>query len=65
VLCAAGNVGQMLARGNDALVRDPSGQQWRVADITTASALVSIFVMGSFATLAWIRLNRPSGSAKD
>jgi len=54
-VCAAGNVGQMLARGSDALVRDPSGKPWRVADITAASALVSIFAMGSFALVAWVR----------
>jgi len=54
-VCAAGNVGQMLARGNGELVRDPSGQFWRVEDITAASAMVSIFGMGAFAVIAWIR----------
>jgi len=59
-VCAAGNVGQVLARSNSALVRDPSGKQWRVSDITAASALMSIFVMGAFAVLAWVKTrNRP------
>ena len=59
-VCAAGNVGQVLARSNSALVRDPSGKQWRVSDFTAASALMSIFVMGAFAVLAWVKTsNRP------
>jgi putative membrane protein len=64
-VCAAGNVGQMLARGNRELVRVPSGQLWRVADITAASALVSIFAMGAFAVLAWIRSNQERIAATD
>ena len=55
-LCAVGNVAQMLGRAYPAVVQDPSGKQWRVADITIASALVSIFVMGGFAAVAWVRL---------
>jgi hypothetical protein len=55
----------MLARGNRELVRDPSGQLWRVADITAASALVSIFAMGAFAVLAWIRSNQERIAATD
>ena len=39
-----------------AVVADPTGKQWRVADIAGASALVSIFVMGAFAAVAWVRL---------
>jgi len=37
-LCAVGNVAQMLGRAYPAVVQDPSGKQWRVADITNASA---------------------------
>ncbi|MGB7822728.1 MAG: hypothetical protein WBL22_11100, partial [Candidatus Sulfotelmatobacter sp.] len=29
---------------------------WKVSDITGACALVSIFLMGAFAVLAWMRL---------
>jgi|ERR1035437_3517471 hypothetical protein len=35
-----------------------TGKLWRVGDIALASALVSIFVMGGFAALAWARLAR-------
>ncbi len=52
--CALGNVLQMLSRSSG-VVADPTGKLWRVADITRASALVSIFVMGSFVVLAWLR----------
>jgi putative membrane protein len=52
-LCAAGNVAQSIPRATPAVVADPTGKLWRVADILHASALVSIFVMGSFALLAW------------
>jgi len=57
-LCAVGNVAQAFGHPNPAELTDPSGHQWRGADITAASALVSIFVMGAFAVLAWIRLNQ-------
>lgn len=55
-LCAAGNVPQTARHPDSAFVRDPTGHAWSVVDITFASALVSIFVMGAFAALAWIRL---------
>jgi len=55
-LCASGNVCQVFGRPISAVVQDPTGHPWRVADITAASALVSIFVMGAFAVLAWIKL---------
>jgi len=55
-LCAIGNVLQMFYTAEPAVVQDPTGHAWRVADITGASALISIFVMGAFAVLAWIRL---------
>ena len=54
-VCALGNVLQTLALGSSGLVADPTGRLWRVADITRASAFVSIFVMGSFVVLAWLR----------
>jgi len=55
-LCAAGNVLQAVRPPDPALVRDPTGRAWSIVDIAVSSALVSIFVMGSFAALAWIRL---------
>jgi hypothetical protein len=54
-VCAAGNVLQRIPTPNPAVVLDPTGKQWRVSDITGASALVSIFVMGAFAVLGWLR----------
>ena len=64
-LCSAGNVLQVIPRAVPAIVPDPSGRAWRAADITTASALVSIFVMGAFAVLAWIRLAEQEKAATD
>ena len=64
-LCAAGNVFQIFGSPNPAVVQDPSGQPWRVAGITAASALVSIFVMGAFAAFAWIRLNQQQSAPTD
>lgn len=65
-LCAAGNVLQVASSYPvPALVQDPTGKLWRVADIIAASALVSIFVMGGFVTLAWISLRRQQKPATD
>jgi uncharacterized membrane protein len=64
-LCAAGNVCQVFGRPISAVVQDPTGHPWRVAEITAASALVSIFVMGAFAVLAWARLEPQRNAATD
>jgi putative membrane protein len=63
--CAAGNVLQAIHHPVPEVVSDPAGKQWRVADITGASAVVSIFVMGAFAVFAWIRLAEQQKSATD
>jgi uncharacterized membrane protein len=57
-ICAAGNLLLLFGAppGGLAVVSDPSGATWNVRDILGASALVSIFTMGAFALLAWIRL---------
>jgi hypothetical protein len=57
-LCAAGNLLLLFGDppGGPTVVADPSGATWNVRDILGASALVSIFTMGAFALLAWIRL---------
>jgi hypothetical protein len=47
---------QALSTQAPVVVFDPTGRQWRYADIPGASALVSIFVMGAFAAVAWVRL---------
>jgi putative membrane protein len=61
-MCAACNLLQMLPAATPAIVQDPAGRLWRVATITTASALVSVFVMGGFVLLALIRLTKGTGS---
>jgi uncharacterized membrane protein len=53
---AAGNLLLIIPQAGPSVVSDPAGAQWKVSDITGASALVSIFVMGAFALLAWVRL---------
>jgi uncharacterized membrane protein len=57
-VCATGNLLLLLGAPPDglAVVSDPSGAKWNVRDIVGASALVSIFTMGAFALLAWVRL---------
>ena len=57
-LCAAANVCQVFRQPNPAVVQDPTGHAWAIADITAASALVSILLMGSFAAVALSRLGR-------
>ena len=64
-LCAAGNVLQVIPQAAPAVVQDATGNAWRAADITGASALVSIFVMGAFAVLAWVRLAELEKAATD
>ncbi len=62
-LCAAGNAMQVFTRLPQQAVIDATGKSWRVADILTASALVSIFVMGGFVLAGTRRLftsGRPS-----
>ena len=54
-VCAVGNLFVVAPRGL-AIVTDASGAEWRVSGILGASALVSIFVMGAFTLLAWVRL---------
>jgi len=53
---AAGNILLVIPRAGVSVVSDPTGAQWKVSDITGASALASIFTMGAFALLAWVRL---------
>ena len=64
-LCAAGNVCQIFGKPITDAVQDPTGRLWRVADITGASALVSIFVMGAFAALACVRLAEQQAAPTD
>ena len=61
--CAVGNALQLLRPQPLEIVTDPAGTQWHTAAVLRASALVSIFVMGSFALLAWVRTPRAVASA--
>jgi uncharacterized membrane protein len=54
-ISAAGNLLLLIPQPGRAVVFDPAGVQWSVRSITAASALVSIFTMGSFALLAWVK----------
>lgn len=65
VTCAACNLLQMLPQVSPAAVQDPTGKPWLLDDILGASALVSIFVMGGFAVLAWLRLPRQADAVAD
>ena len=64
-LCAIGNVLQLLRPQPLAIVADPSGTTWHTAAILRASALVSIFVMGSFAIFAWLRITKHERTTTD
>jgi putative membrane protein len=52
---AAGNILLAIQPGGLSVVSDPTGAQWKVSDIIGACALVSIFTMGAFALLAFVR----------
>jgi uncharacterized membrane protein len=60
---AAGNILLVIPRAGLSVVSDPTGAQWRVSDITGACALTSIFTMGAFAVLAWVRLSDQKAEA--
>jgi uncharacterized membrane protein len=60
-ISAAGNILLVMPRTGLTTVSDPTGVQWKVSDITVAGAVVSIFIMGAFAMLAWVKTSNPSG----
>jgi uncharacterized membrane protein len=57
---AAGNLLLVIPRAGFAAVSDATGTQWKVSDITGATALSSIFTMGAFALAAWLGLDGES-----
>jgi len=59
VASAAGNILLAAQPSTVVAVTDPSGRQWLFADILHATVLVSLFLMGTFALLAWLRLPHP------
>jgi uncharacterized membrane protein len=60
---AAGNLLLVLPQARFSVVADPTGAQWKVSDITGTCALVTIFTMGTFACMAWLRLADQKGEA--
>lgn len=60
-LCAAGSIFIVLSKRVPAVVFDPMGTPWNSSAITGACVLVSTFVMGAFAVIAWIRLSDQTG----
>jgi uncharacterized membrane protein len=63
--CAAGNLLQTIPNMAQVAVQDATGKPWLLTDITGASAIVSIFVMGAFVVLAWARLAKQTINARD
>lgn len=61
---AAGNLLLVIPRAGLSVVSDSAGVQWKVSDITGTCALVTIFTMGAFALVAWVRLADENGQAK-
>jgi uncharacterized membrane protein len=53
---AAGNLLLIIPRPRPSVVSDPTGTLWKVSDIIGACVLVTIFTMGVFVVLAWVRL---------
>jgi putative membrane protein len=60
---AAGNLLLVLPQARFSVVADPTGAQWKVSDITGTCALVTVFTMGTFALMAWLRLTDQKGEA--
>jgi putative membrane protein len=61
---AAGNLLLALPQTRFTVVAGPTGTQWRVSDISATCALVTIFTMGAFALLAWVRLRDQQSEAE-
>ncbi len=61
---AAGNLLLLIPRPGLSHVTDATGKVWQVSSITAACAVASIFIMGGFALLAWIRLTDRSTEAQ-
>jgi putative membrane protein len=61
-ISALGNL-LVIPRPGFTYVRDPAGVEWSVAGILEACALVSLFGMGAFALLGWVRLSAATASS--
>lgn len=63
-ISAAGNLLLLIPPAASSVVADATGTTWRVSDIISASALVSVFLMGAFVLLAWVRLSIGGNEAR-
>lgn len=63
-LSAAGNFLLIIPRPRLSGVSDAAGKLWNVGDITGSCTLVTLFTMGAFAILAWIRLLDQKGETR-
>lgn len=58
-VCAAGNLLLVIPTwAGAAVVSDGSGATWRLSQIVNGCTLATLFTMGTFIALAWIRLRR-------
>lgn len=55
-ISAAGNLILAIPHNVPTIVSDAAGVQWKVTQVVGACVVVSVFVMGAFALLAWTRL---------
>ena len=60
--CAIGNALQLLRTQTADLIADQTGTLWHTATILRASAMVSIFIMGSFVVVASLNLRKRDDS---
>jgi len=61
---AGGNILLVIPRAKPPVISDAAGASWRVRDISGTCALISIFVMGAFALLAWTRVSDQETSSR-
>lgn len=62
-ITAGGNVLRLFSTSGRSTVFDPAGVPWSVNSINSVSAVASLFVMGGFALVAWIRLMSEEGTS--
>jgi uncharacterized membrane protein len=62
-ICAIGNLFVISPPGLS-VITDAAGVQWRVKDILAVCKLFSIFVMGAFALIAWVRIMDDRGLSR-
>lgn len=60
---AAGNLVLLIPHHRSAMVTDSAGIHWNVSSIVAACAFVSIFIIGGFAALAWLKLKPATAAA--